>query len=166
MGFNKEDKEIMPSQRIYTIRGQNPKELTHKRVQLSDWDPKAQYEIVEFKIMPAGTPTNCDQYGVLTMGADNNLDPTDPDFSNQNQIAWAHHAIHQPGIPGIGESSTISNYEVNDGKLFAYDLHLHTKDALSNEAVNWFIKIRKYSVSNVAGSIASLRQFQYNNPDL
>ena len=156
----------MPSTRVYTIRGQNPAAVTHKRIQLSDYDPTAQYEIIEFKIMPAGTPTNADVYGVLTMGADNALDPSDPDFSNQNQIAWAHHSIRQPVPPGLGESSVISNYEVNDGKLFAYDLHLHTEDTKAAKAVNWFIKIRKYSVSEVAGSIASLRQFQYNNPNL
>lgn len=164
MGFNKEVKEIMPSERIYTIRGQNPAATTHQRIQLSSYDPKAQYAIVEFKIMPAGTPLNCDQYGILTMGADNNTDPSDPDFSNQNQIAWAHHTVRQPVPPGLGESTIISNYEVNDEKLFAYDIHLHTEDTKAANAVNWFLKIRRYYVSDVAGSVASLRQFQYNNP--
>ena len=86
----------MPSERIYTIRGQNPTGVTHRLIQLSSYDAQAQYMIVDFKIMPAGTPTNCDQYGILTLGKDDNIDPSDPDFSDQNQIAWAHHSIRQP----------------------------------------------------------------------
>ena len=132
----------MPEERIYTIRGQNSSSVAHRLIQLSSYDPTATYMIVDFKIMPAGTPTNCDQYGILTMGKDNNIDPSDPDFSDQNQIAWAHHSIRQPVPPGVGESSVISNYEVNDEKLFAYDLWLHTEDTKAAAAVNWFLKIK------------------------
>ena len=151
----------MPSERIYTIRGQNSSSVAHRLIQLSSYDPTATYMIVDFKIMPAGTPTNSDQYGILTMGKDDNIDPSDPDFSDQNQIAWAHHSIRQPVPPGLGESSVISNYEVNDEKLFAYDLWLHTEDTKGANAVNWFLKIKRYGVNDVTGSIASLRQYQY-----
>ena len=95
------------------------------------------------------------------MGKDDSIDPSDPDFSDQNQIAWAHHSIRQPVPPGLGESSVISNYEVNDEKLFAYDLWLHTEDTKGANAVNWFLKIKRYGVNDVTGSIASLRQYQY-----
>jgi hypothetical protein len=153
----------MPSERIYTIRGQSPAAVTHKLIQLSSYEPKAQYEIMEFKIMPAGTPQTCDLYGTITMGKNDSIDPSDPNFSDQNQIAWAHHAVRQPVPPGLGESVTISNYEVNDEKLFAYDVWIHTEDALGNNDVNWFLKIKRYSVGPVPASIASLRQYQYQN---
>ena len=152
----------MPSERIYTIRGQSPSGTTHKLIQLSSYDPEAQYQIMEFKIMPAGTPSNCDLYGVLTMGSDDALDPSDPDFADQNQIAWAHHTVKTRVPPGVGESSDISNYEINDEKLFAYDLWLHTEDAKGANAVNYFLKIKRYNVGAVPASIASLRQYQYN----
>jgi hypothetical protein len=152
----------MPKERVYTIRGRNPAATTHTRIQLSSYDPKQMYQIIEFKIMPAGTPQNSDCYGIITMGKDNGIDPSDPDFADQSQIAWAHHAVRQPVPPGIAESVIFSNYEVNDEKIFNYDVHLHTEDALGNEEVNYFIKILRYSTSAVEGSIGSLRQYQYN----
>ena len=112
--------------------------------------------------MPSGTPTNSDQYGIITMGKNDNVDPSSPDFSDQNQIAWAHHTVRQPVPPGIAESVVISNYEVNDEKMFAYDLWLHTEDVMGGKDVNWFLKIMRYSVGDVPASIASLRQYQYN----
>ena len=155
----------MPSDRIYTIRGKRPKAVSHHKLQLSSYDPKHMYVIEEFKIMPAGTPTNSDCYGTISMGKNDNIDPSDPDFSNQNEIAWAHHSVRQPVPPGLGESVTISNYEVNDEKLFNYDIWLHTEDALAAEEVNYFIKIRRYDLSATAGSIGSLRQYQYNDQE-
>ena len=155
----------MPSERIYTIRGKSSGTLSHEKVQLSSFDPTAQYEIVEFKIMPAGVPVSTDCYATVSMGKNDNITPSNPDFSNQNEIAWAHHAVHQNVPPGIGESVKFYNYEVNDNKLFAYDIWLHTEDVLENEDVNWFIRIKKYSTTDVAGSIASLRQFQYNDQE-
>jgi len=152
----------MPEDRIYTIRGQNPAGVTHKKIQLSSYDPKAEYQIVEFKLMPAGTAVNADCFGIITMGKNSNIDPSDPDFADQNQIAWSHHTVKTPVPPGVGEASLISNYEVNDEKIFAYDVWLHTEEAKGAAAVNYFIKIRRYYVSDVTGSIASLRQFQYN----
>ena len=155
----------MPESRTYTIRGQNPAAETHKKVQLSRFDPTEQYEIIEFKIMPAGTPTNSDCYGTISMGKNDNIDPTDPDFTNQNEIAWSHHSVMQRVPPGVGEGIQISNYEVNDSKIFAYDIWMHTKDQLGNEAVNWFLKIKRYYTTDVSGSIASLRQAQYNDQE-
>jgi len=155
----------MPRERIYTIRGKAPAALTHQRIQLSSYDPKQMYQIVEFKVMPAGTPQNSDCYGTVSMGKNDNIDPTDPDFSNQNEIAWSHHAVRQPVPPGLAESVIISNYEVNDEKLFNYDIWMHTRDALNNEEVNFFLKILRYSVGAVEGSIGSLRQQQYNDQE-
>ena len=155
----------MPSERVYTIRGKNPAATTHTRLQLSSYDPKVMYEILEFKVMPAGTPTNSDCYGTITLGQDDTIDPSDPDFGNQNEIAWSHTAVRQPVPPGVAESVTISSEEVNDSKLFNYDVHLHTRDALNAKEVNYFLTIRKYTVSDVTGSIGSLRQYQYNSAD-
>jgi len=152
----------MPSTRTYTIRGQNLATETHSKIQLSSFDPTEQYVIVEFKIMPADSViTDC--YGTISMGANDNIDPSEPDFSNQNEIAWAHHSLWQNGtaLPG-SESVVSSNYECNDEKIFAYDIWLHTIDVLDNSSVNWFLKIKRYNVSDVSGSIASLRQNQYN----
>jgi len=155
----------MPKERVYTIRGKAPAALTHQKIQLSSYDPKMMYQIIEFKVMPAGTPQNSDCYGTVSMGKNDNIDPTDPDFGNQNEIAWAHHAVRQPVPPGLAESVIISNYEVNDEKLFNYDIWMHTRDALNNEEVNFFLKILKYSVGAVEGSIGSLRQQQYNDQE-
>jgi len=155
----------MPKDRVYTIRGKAPKTTTHTKIQLSSHDPKAMYVIEEFKIMPGGSPTNSDCYGIISMGKNDNIEPSDPDFSNQNEIAWAHHAVRQPVPPGVAESVTISNYEVNDEKLFNYDVWLHTEDQLAAEEVNYFIKIRRYGVDSVTGSIGSLRQYQYNDQE-
>jgi len=152
----------MPKERIYTIRGKNPAATTHTRIQLSSYDPKRMYRILEFKIMPAGNPVNSDCYGVITMGKDDSLVPSDPDFGDQSQIAWSHHSVMQRVPPGVGEGIQISNYEVNDEKIFNYDVHLHTRDILGNEEVNYFLKIMRYDVSAITGSIGSLRQYQYN----
>jgi len=155
----------MPEDRIYTIRGKNGSGLSHTKVQLSSYDPQAQYQILEFKVMPAGAPTNSDCYGSVSMGKNNNIDPTDADFKNQNEIAWSHHSVIQRVPPGIGEGVNISYWDLVDEKLFAYDVWVHTKDQLGNEEVNWYLKIKKYYVKPVAASIASLRQFQYNDQE-
>ena len=152
----------MPNDRIYTIRGKAPKALTHRQLQLSSYDPKHMYQIVEFKIMPAGNATNSDCYGIISMGKNDTINPSDPDFSNQNEIAWAHHAVRQPVPPGVAESVTISNYEVNDEKLFNYNIWLHTEDQLGAEEVNYFIKILRFDTGVIQGSIGSLRQNQYS----
>lgn len=159
---NIKEKEIMPNERVYTIRGISPATLTHTKLQLSTYDPKMMYQIIEFKIMPAdNVVTDC--YGTISMGKNDNIDPSEPNFSNQNEIAWAHHALWQNGtaLPG-SESFVISNHEVNDEKLFNYDIWMHTEDALDNSPINYFIKILRYSTSAVEGSIGSLRQFQYD----
>jgi hypothetical protein len=154
----------MPSERIYTIRGQSPAAtLTHEKLQLSSFDPKMSYQIVEFKIMPAGSPTNTDCYGTISMGKNDNIDPSNPNFTNQNEIAWAHHTVQQPVPPGIAESVTTSYWDLVDEKLFSYDIWIHTIDTLGAENINWYIKIRKYSVSANTGSVTSLRQYQYND---
>jgi len=153
----------MPSERVYTLRGKQPAGITHTKLQLSSYDPTHMYVIEEFKVMPAGSPTNSDCYGSVSMGKNDNINPSDPDFTNQNEIAWSHHAVRQPVPPGVAESVTISNYEINDEKLFNYDIWIHTKDLLGAEEVNYFLKIRRYDMSAVAGSIGSLRQFQYND---
>jgi len=154
----------MPQLRAYTIRGKSPSAITHKKIQLSSFDPTDQYLIVEFKIMPARNAAT-DAYGTVSMGKNNNIDPTTPNFQNQNEIAWSHHTIWQNVPPGIGESFLISNHEVNDDKIFAYDLWMHTVDALGNSDINWMLKIVRYKVSEVTGSIASLRQNQYNDQE-
>ena len=153
----------MPKERIYTIRGKQPAATTHTKIQLSSHDPKAMYVIEEFKIMPAGNPGNSNVYGIISMGRNDNIDPSDPDFSNQNEIAWAHHSVR--GLGGLGESIQFFNYEVNDEKLFNYDVWLHTQDRVGNSEVNYFLKIRKYSVDSATGSIGSLRQYQYNDQE-
>lgn len=154
----------MPSERVYTIRGKQPAALTHTKIQLSSYDPKAMYVIEEFKVMPAGKPQNTDCYGSISMGKNDNIDPSDPDFSNQNEIAWAHSAIATATALPPG-SCVMSNFEVNDEKLFNYDIWLHTIDLMDAEEVNYFLKIRRYSTSAVTGSIGSLRQFQYNEQE-
>ena len=152
----------MPEERLFTIRGQNPAATTHKKVQLSSYDPTHQYLIVEFKVAPAGTPVNTDVYGTLTMGENDNIDPSNPDLADQNQIAWSHIAVRQPSPPGLGESVIMSRDDIVDDKLFSYDLWLHTEDALGAHSVNWMIKIMRYKTSATAGSISSLRQYLVN----
>jgi len=155
----------MPEERIYTIRGRNKAGLTHSKIQLSSFDPTAQYLILDFKIMPSDNVV-ADCYGTVSMGKNDNINPSEPNFTNQNEIAWAHHSLWQNGtaLPG-SESFVISNHEVNDEKIFAYDIWMHTLDALDNSQVNYFLKIKKYTTSDVAGSIASLRQAQYNDQE-
>jgi len=152
----------MPEEGIYTIRGKNSPSKQHKRIQLSRFLPTDQYVIVEFKIMPQGERIT-DAYGTISMGKNDSIDPAAPDFSNQNEIAWAHQLQWQNGtaLPG-SESFVLSNYEVNDDKIFAYDIWIHTVDVLDNSDINWMLKVRRYHVSEVTGSIASLRQNQYN----
>jgi hypothetical protein len=152
----------MPEERLYTIRGQSPATTSHKKIQLSSYDPTHQYALVEFKVVPAGTALNSDCYGIITMGENNAIDPSDPDFGDQNQIAWSHAAVRQPVPPGIAESVTISRDDTLDVKLFAYDLWLHTEDAVGAEKVNWMLKIKRYKTSSAAGSISSLRQYLVN----
>jgi hypothetical protein len=156
----------MPSERVYTIRGKVPKALTHTKLQLSSYDPKSMYVIEEFKVMPAGSPTKADCYGTISMGKNDNIDPSDPDFSNQNEIAWAHTGIWQTGtaLPA-SEGVVISTQEINDEKLFNYDIWLHTEDNVGAEEINYFIKIRRYKTGAVEGSIGSLRQYQYNDQE-
>jgi hypothetical protein len=145
--------------RTYTIRGQNPKGLTHSKIQLSTYDPKMMYRIVNFKIMPAGNAKQFNGYGVLTINKNDALDPTDPDFADNSQIAWAHSAVRMSVPPGVGESITMSYDDARDrDRWFNYDLWLHTQDEAGNEAINWYIEIYKEDVNAVSGSITSLVQ--------
>jgi hypothetical protein len=159
---NIKEKEIMPEERLFTIRGKQPAATTHKKIQLSSYDPTHQYLIVEFKVSPAGSPLNADVYGTLTMGENDTIDPSDPDFGDQNQIAWSHMAVRQPVPPGVAESVIMSRDDIIDDKLFAYDLWLHTEDALNVEEVNYMIKIIRYKTDATSGSISSLRQYLVN----
>jgi hypothetical protein len=146
--------------RTYTIRGKAPAAQTHTKIQLSSYDPKMQYKIVEFRIAPAGNPTQFNGYGILTVNAQDGLDPKDWNFAAQNQIAWAHNTVRQPVPPGIGES--ISMYEQNFSdydRWFNYDIWLHTEDQTGNEEVNYYIKIYKQDTSAAAGAISSLSQY-------
>lgn len=152
----------MPEERLFTIRGRQPAALSHKKIQLSTHDPTQQYAIVEFQIMPSGTPVNSDCYGTLTMGKDDSINPSDPNFGNQNEIAWAHSSVYQRVPPGVAESVEFYNNEWLDIKLFAYDLWLHTEDQLGAKEVNWMIKIKRYKTTAESGSISSLRQFLAN----
>jgi len=152
----------MPEERTFTIRGQNPAATTHTKIQLSTHTPMNQYLIVDFKIQPAGTPTNSDCYGIITMGKDDAIDPSDPNYADQNEIAWSHSSVRQPVPPGIAESVSFYNDSLHDIKLFAYDIWLHTEDALNAEAVNYYIVIKRYRTSAEAGAITSLRQYMYN----
>lgn len=155
----------MPEERLFTIRGKQPAALTHKKIQLSSYDPTHQYLIVDFQIRPAGgflsaTNTNC--FATLTMGENNNIDPSSPDYADQNEIAWAHASVRQPVPPGLGESVNFFNDSVLDDMLFAYDLWLHTEDTLAAEEVNYMIKIMRYKTDATTGSISSLRQYLVN----
>jgi hypothetical protein len=156
------EKEIMPQERLFTIRGKQPAALTHAKIQLSSYDPTHQYLIVEFKVRPAGTALSTDVYGTLSMGENDNIDPSDPDFGDQNQIAWAHSSVQQSVPPAIGESIKFYNDSVIDDKLFAYDLWLHTEDVLITNEVNYMIKIIRYKTDATSGSISSLRQYLVN----
>jgi len=42
---------------------------------------------------------------------------------------------------------------------------MHTVDVMDNCDINWVLKIVRYKVSEVTGSIASLRQNQYNDQE-
>ena len=152
----------MPEERLFTIRGKKPSSVKHSKLQLSSYDPTHQYLIVDFKVRPAGSPLNSDCYGILTLGEDNSIDPSDHDFSNENQLAWAHSSVRQTVPPAIGESIEFYNDSVIDDKLFAYDLWLHTEDAVGAEEVNFMVKIVRYKTSATAGSISSLRQYLVN----
>jgi len=145
--------------RTYTIRGKVPSSITHTKIQLSSYDPKVQYQIVDFRIMPAGQ-TPCDLNAILTINENDAVDPTKRDFAIQNAIGWVRYTAWSNGtaLPGA-ESVQQSYFESFDDRLFNYDIWLHTEDALDNEEINYLIKIYKQDTSAVAGSISSLSQF-------
>jgi hypothetical protein len=153
----------MPREKYYhrefTLRGKNTAAQSHNHLQLSSYDPKAQYEIVEFYVSSANTDLASNCTGTLTLGKDNTIDSSVPDFSDDNQFAWSHYVAWQNVPPGIGEQFIISKNSTKDDILFNYDVWLHTKDNVGVSDVNWFIKIREYRTSAEAGSISSLRQF-------
>jgi len=146
--------------RTYTIRGQHPAAETHSKIQLSSYDPKVMYRVVTFKIMPAGALTKFDGYGTLTINKNDSLDPTDHDFADNSQIAWAHSTAWQNGTALPGAESVMLSYDdlKDEDRWFNYDLWIHTKAHLGSNAINWYIEIYKQDVSAVSGSIASLIQ--------
>jgi len=146
--------------RTFIIRGKAPAAQTHTRIQLSTHDPTVQYQIVDFRIAPAGNPAQFNGYGVLTLNKDDNKDPRDWNWSAHREIAWAHSSVRQPVPPGVGESVTMYEQHYADlEKWFNYDIFCHTQDALGNEEVNYMIKIYKRDTSAAAGSISSLSQY-------
>jgi len=153
--------------RTFTLRGQSPAAATHEKLLVSQYDPTVQFQVVEFKIMPAdasATEGN-DCSGIITINENSTLDPSDPDFSDQGQIAWAKYARYLSEgapAPGVDKSPVISQYNIVDSKWFNYDLWVHTEDAMLNSAVNWFIRILKVETTEIAGSISSMRQYAIN----
>ena len=108
--------------RVYTIRGKAPAARTHSRIQLSSYDPTTQYKIIEFKVVPAGNPSQTNSFGILTINEQNSLDPRDFDFAAQSQIAWSHTSVRQSVPPGIGESIQMYEQHYADyDRLFNYD---------------------------------------------
>jgi hypothetical protein len=158
----------MPREKYYhrefTLRGREKAAQSHNLLQLSSYDPTAQYEIVEFYVSSANTDLASNCTGTLTLGKNNSLDSTTPDFNDDNQIAWSNYQAWQNVPPGIGEQFIISRNSTKDDILFNYDIWVHTKDNVGVSDVNWFIKIREYRTSAEAGSISSLRQYLVNHP--
>jgi len=150
--------------RTFTLRGRSAAAATHTKLQVSMYEPTTQFQVVEFKIMAAenASAEGTDCSGILTINENSAIDPSDPNFGDQGQIAWAHHAIHFPeGIPAPGaeKSPILSDYSLVDSKWFNYNLWVHTEDAMLNCAVNWFIRILKVETTEIAGSISSMRQY-------
>ena len=146
--------------RTFIIRGKAPAAETHTKIQLSSYDPTVQYQIVDFRVSPAGNPAQSNCYGVLTLNKDDGKDPKDWNWSRQREIAWAHSSVTQSVPPGIGESIQLyEQYYADLDKWFNYDIFCHTEDATGNEEVNYMIKIYKRETSAAAGSISSLSQY-------
>ena len=155
----------MPEERLFTIRGKAPAAATHRKLQLSSYDPTHQYLVVDFQIRPAGAPTQSNCYGILSLGRDDTIDPRDPNFGNSNQIGWARSSVclnPTVPVPGVAESIQTFSDSVLDDMLFAYDLWLHTMDDSDAEEINYMVKIMRYKTSATAGSISSLRQYLVN----
>ena len=152
--------------RTFIIRGKAPATETHTRIQLSSYDPTVQFQVVDFRIAPAGNPSNTNQYGVLTLNRDDNKDPTDWNWSAQREIAWAHTTVESPNPPDVGQSIKLYEYNSADvDKWFNYDIWCHTIDRLGVNEVNYMIKIYKKKTSAEAGSISSLAQYLVGGPD-
>jgi len=150
--------------RTFTLRGQSPAANTHTRLQVSLNDPTIQFQVIQFSIMPAqaSTTEGSDCSGIITINENNTLDPSDADFGDQGQIAWAKYTRYLSEgapAPGVDKSPVISEVNLVDSKWFNYNLWIHTEDAMANSAVNWFIRILKVETTDVAGSISSLRQY-------
>lgn len=151
--------------RTYVIRGQAPKEQTHTLIQLSSYDPSIQYQILDFRVAPAGNPTQTNCYGVLTLNEDDAKDPKDWNWGIGREIAWAHTSVKQAEIPFPGESVQMYEQHYADvDKWFNYNIWCHTQDASNAEAVNYMIKIYKRETSETAGSISSLAQYLVGGP--
>jgi len=155
--------------RIITLRGQSPAALTRTKLQVSTYRPTIQFQILDFRVVaaePSATEGN-DISGILTMAENSAIDPSNPDFSDQEQIAWSHYARFLDAgapAPGVDKSPIITTDKILDDKWFNYDLWVNTEDAMANSAVNWFIKLAKFDTSDVAGSISSLRQYATSKP--
>lgn len=150
--------------RTYVIRGQAPAAQTHTLIQLSSYDPNVQYQILDFRVAPAGNPSQSNCYGVLTLNQDDAKDPRDWNWGIGREIAWAQTCIFTAtGIPT--PASTISEQHHADvDKWFNYNIWCHTQDAYGDEAVNYMIKIYKRETSEAAGSISSLAQYLVGGP--
>ena len=152
--------------RTFVIRGKAPAARTHTLIQLSSYDPTEQFQIIDFRIAPAGNPAQFNGYGVLTLNRDDAKAPKDWNWSAQREIAWAHSSVRQPVPPGIGESISMYDQHYADiDKWFNYDIWCHTEDQLGNEEVNYMIKVYKQKTSKEAGSISSLSQYLVGGPD-
>jgi hypothetical protein len=154
--------------RTYTIRGKHATGASHTKLQLASYDPTVQYQIVEFKIMPAsvGAPSSgpdvCDCNGILTLNRQDSIDPLEPNFERQTELAWARYSVsdsNNPPSPGVDNNVGLYNSEIVDDRWFNNSIWCHTQDRLGNVEVNYFVRILKIKTTEVAGSISSMRQY-------
>jgi len=121
------------------------------------------YAVIDFRVYPSATNTNCQVSGTLTHKANAGLEPKNPDFNDTNQIAWSSYNICDGNTipsPGITNCAVISESSISDEeKYFKQDLHLHLVDEVSSGSINYKIRIAELDASADVSSIVALNQF-------
>ena len=137
----------------YTVRGKVDTPANSdtyiERINLFDGRFDTAYKVVEFVIYPE-TIVLDDCVGILTTSEDTIPSAYVWDWGDNRQIAWSY-----AGTVSFGNQT--NNPVVDPDNLVVEDLYIHARNSASSSAVNYFIRMEKYDITDSQGALAMVR---------
>jgi hypothetical protein len=161
---NIKEKEIMPKDRIYTLRGKlDATSTVHEQLPLLFKTANYLYEVIDFKVYPDDVNSPDIVTGTLTRSQADTTDPTDLSIADNNVVAWAQAIRYQAVPPPAGEVLQGVSYDsfVDAEQTFGTDLWVHLA-SVARTNVNYYIVLRRVKVSNAGAVADDIEQYQIN----